>query len=212
MTLPVEHRDFTKARLLEADLLPNPFDQFQRWVDDAVAANILDWETITVATASADGSPAARTLFLRGFDERGFVFFTNYRSRKGRDIAENPRAALVVHWRELERQVNVEGTVAPISPEESDAYFASRPIDSRIGAWASQQSQPLDSAETLEARVGQLRAQFGDGPIPRPPHWGGYRVAPTRIEFWQGRPSRLHDRFEYLLQNDGTWQCRRLNP
>ena len=212
MNLPIEHRDFTKSILRETDLTANPFQQFQRWVDDAVAANILDWETITVATATADGTPSARTLFLRGFDERGFVFFTNSRSRKGQHIAENPRVALVVHWRELERQVSIEGTAAQLSSAESDAYFATRPVDSQIGAWASQQSQPLDSAETLEVRGRQLRTEFGNGPIPRPPHWGGYRVVPSRIEFWQGRPSRLHDRFVYLLQDEGTWSIQRLNP
>ena len=212
MTLPVDHRDFTKSRLREADLSSDPFEQFQRSVDDVLAAKILDWETITVATASADGIPSARTVFLRGFDERGFVFYTNYQSRKGRNLAENPHAAVVLHWRELERQVCIEGTVSKISPQESDAYFASRPVQTQIGAWASQQSQPLDSAEMLEQRVRDLRAKFGDGPVPRPPHWGGYRVSPRRIEFWQGRPSRLHDRFVYLLQDDGTWSIQRLNP
>lgn len=212
MTLPVDHRDFTKLRLLETDLSSDPFEQFQRWVDDALAANILDWETVTVATSSGDGSPSARTLFLRGFDERGFIFYTNYDSRKGQNIAENPRAALVLYWRELERQVCIEGTAVQTSPAESDAYFATRPVESQIGAWASQQSQPLDSAEALERRVLQLQTRFGNGPIPRPPHWGGYRVVPNRIEFWQGRPSRLHDRFVYLLQADGTWRIQRLNP
>lgn len=212
MTLPVEHRDFTRSRLHEDDLSPNPFVQFQRWTDDAITARILDWETITVATASADGTPSARTLFLRGFDERGFVFYTNYTSRKGHQLAENPRAAMVIHWRELERQINVEGAVEQISAGESDAYFATRPLQSQLGAWASQQSQPLASAEVLAARVEQLRAKFDGRAIPRPEHWGGYRIIPSRIEFWQGGPGRLHDRFLYVRQPDGAWTWNRLNP
>ena len=211
MTLPVEHRDFARSRLHEDDLAADPLVQFQRWVIDALAAHISDWETITVATATRDGAPAARTLFLRGADERGFVFYTNYESRKGTQLAENPRAALVIHWRELERQIVIEGTVERVSAEESDAYFATRPVQSQLGAWASQQSQPLDSAETLAQRVEQLRTRFADGPIPRPAHWGGYRVVPNRIEFWQGGPGRLHDRFVYLRDAAG-WTHGRLNP
>ncbi len=212
MTLPVEHRDFNRSRLHEDELAADPFVQFQRWVDDAVAAKIVDWETITVATATRDGAPSARTLFLRGADERGFVFYTNYESRKGTQLAENPRAALVIHWRELERQICIEGDVERISVEESDAYFATRPLQSQLGAWASRQSQPLDSAETLARRVEQLRQQFAGGAVPRPAHWGGYRVVPNRIEFWQGGPGRLHDRFVYLRQDKGAWTWSRLNP
>lgn len=212
MTLPVDHRDFTKSQLCEADLHPSPFEQFRKWIADVLAANISGWETITVATVSRSGVPSARTLYLRDFDERGFVFYTNYNSRKGQSIAENPHVALVQHWRELERQVCIEGIAEQVSSQESDAYFASRPVESQLGAWASQQSQPLASAELLEERLEQLRKEFGNGPIPRPPHWGGYRVVPNRIEFWQGRPSRLHDRFVYLLQGEGTWRIERLNP
>lgn len=212
MTLPVDHRDFTRSRLHEDELAADPFAQFQHWVDDALAAKIFDWETITVATSTRDGAPSARTLFLRGADERGFVFYTNYASRKGLQLAENPHAALVIHWRELERQISIEGTVERISTEESDAYYATRPLQSQLGAWASQQSQPLDSAETLAERVEQFRQQFAGGAVPRPAHWGGYRVVPNRIEFWQGGPGRLHDRFVYLRQDDGGWKWCRLNP
>jgi pyridoxamine 5'-phosphate oxidase len=211
MTLPVDHRDFTRSRLHEDELAANPFVQFQRWVDDAVAAKILDWETITVATVSRDGIPSARTLFLREADDRGFVFYTNYESRKGQQLAVNPHAAMVIHWRELERQITIEGIVERTSSEESDAYFASRPLQSQLGAWASQQSQPLDSAETLAARVEEYRARFAGGAVPRPTHWGGYRLVPNRIEFWQGGPGRLHDRFVYL-RRDNVWTWNRLNP
>ncbi len=212
MTLPVDHRDFTRSRLHEDELAADPFAQFQHWVDDALAAKIFDWETITVATASRDGAPSARMLFLRGADERGFVFYTNYESRKGTQLAENPRAALVILWRELERQINIEGTVERISAEESDAYFATRPLQSQLGAWASHQSQPLESAETLAERVEQYRQKFTGGVVPRPANWGGYRVVPNRIEFWQGGPGRLHDRFVYLRQDDGGWTWSRLSP
>lgn len=212
MTLPVEHRDFTRFRLHEDQLAADPFVQFQNWVDVAVAARIIDWETITVATATPDGIPSARTLFLRGADERGFVFYTNYQSRKGLQLAANPRAAIVIHWRELERQISIEGTVEQLSAAESDAYFATRPEPSQLGAWASQQSQPLDSAETLAARVEQFRARFLGQPIPRPPHWGGYRLVPERFEFWQGGPGRLHDRFVYEKPGDAGWKWQRLNP
>jgi len=212
MTLPVVHRDFTKARLHEADLVADPFIQFQRWVDDVIAARIQDWETITVATTTRDGHPSARTLYLRGVDDRGFIFYTNYESRKGAQIASNPRAAMVIHWRELERQVCLEGTVEKIESHVSDAYFASRPLQSQLGAWASRQSQPLESAETLEQRVEQLREKYANGPVPRPPHWGGYRIVPERIEFWQGGPGRLHDRFVYLRGENSEWHFERLNP
>jgi pyridoxamine 5'-phosphate oxidase len=161
MTLPVVHRDFTRSRLHEDELVANPFVQFQHWVDDAIAAEIVDWETITLATATTDGVPSARTLFLRGFDERGFVFYTNYESRKGTQLTQNARAALVIHWRELERQVCIEGRVDQASAAESDAYFADRPLQSQLGAWASHQSQPLESAEALAHRVEEFRAKLG---------------------------------------------------
>lgn len=212
MTLPVEHRDFTRSRLHEDDLASDPFVQFQRWVDDAVAAKLFDWETITVATATRDGAPSARTLFLRGADERGFVFYTNYESRKGTQLAENPRAAVVIHWREFERQICIEGDVEQISASESDAYYATRPLQSQLGAWASRQSQPLASAEILAERVEEFRRKFAGSPVPRPAQWGGYRVVPNRIEFWQGGPGRLHDRFVYERDATGAWKWQRLNP
>ncbi len=212
MPLPIEHRDFQFPPLRSDELLSDPIAQFQLWVAAARAANVLDWEAMTLATASRDGRPSARIVFLRGADARGFDFYTNYDSRKGRQLADNAQAALVFHWRELERQVCIEGTVARMSSEESDAYFADRPVQSQLGAWASAQSQPLDSAETLERRVEELRHRFASGVIPRPEHWGGYRLTPDRIEFWQGRPSRLHDRFVYTRATDGSWTKQRVNP
>ena len=212
MTLPVEHREFNFPPLRSAELLSDPFAQFQRWVEEARAAEVSDWEAMTLATVSPDGRPSARIVFLRGADARGFDFYTNYDSRKGRQLATNSNAALVFHWRELERQICIEGTVARMSVEESDAYFADRPVQSQLGAWASAQSELLDSAETLERRVEELRRRFAHGPIPRPEHWGGYRLTAERIEFWQGRPSRLHDRFIYTHAIAGTWEKQRLNP
>lgn len=212
MPLPIEHRDFNFPPLQSDELLSDPFAQFQLWVAAVRAANVLDWEAMTLATASRDGRPSARIVYLRGADARSFDFYTNYDSLKGRQLSDNAQAALVFHWRELERQVCIEGTVAQMSSGESDAYFADRPIQSQLGAWASAQSEPLDTAETLERRVEELRHRFASGPIPRPAHWGGYRLAPDRIEFWQGRPSRLHDRFVYTHDADGIWTKQRLNP
>lgn len=212
MTLPVVHHEFLRSRLHESELPADPFSQFQKWVDEAIAANVRDWESITVATATRDGAPSARTLFLRGADDRGFVFYTNYESRKGQQLAENPQAAVVIHWRELERQICIEGKVEQVSAAESDAYYASRPLQSQLGAWASQQSRELSSSEELRDRVEALRARFDGNPIPRPPHWGGYRVVPHRIEFWQGGVARLHDRFVYLRDDSGSWTHHRLNP
>lgn len=212
MNLPVDHRDFNFPPLRKAELLTDPVAQFQRWVDDARAAKVSDWEAMTLATSSAEGRPTARVVFLRGADRRGFVFYTSYESRKGKQLAENPQAALVLHWRELERQICIEGIVSQISAEDSDEYFAGRPQQSQLGAWASEQSEPLDSAEVLEHRVDELRRRFAHGTIPRPSTWGGYRLVPHHMEFWQGRPSRLHDRFLYRLQADGTWSKQRLNP
>lgn len=212
MTLPVEHRDFNFPPLRDSDMLADPVALFDRWVGDARAAKVSDWEAMTLATAALDGRPSARIVYLRGADARGFAFYTNYDSRKGRQLAANVHAALVLHWKEIERQVCIEGAVARLPDIESDEYFAGRPIQSQLGAWASSQSEPLDSADTLERRVEELRRRFAHGPIPRPPHWGGYRLVPDRIEFWQGRPSRLHDRFVYVRQPDGSWARQRLNP
>ncbi|MCX7410904.1 MAG: pyridoxamine 5'-phosphate oxidase [Planctomycetales bacterium] len=212
MTLPVEHREFNFPPLRSAELLSDPFAQFQLWVEEARAAKVSDWEAMTLATVSPDGRPSARIVFLRGADARGFDFYTNYDSRKGRQLAANAHAALVLHWKEVERQICIEGTVARMSVEESDTYFAERPMQSQLGAWASAQSEPLDSAETLGRRFEELRRRFAHGSISRPEHWGGYRLTPERIEFWQGRPSRLHDRFVYTRAAEGAWVKQRLNP
>jgi pyridoxamine 5'-phosphate oxidase len=200
------------AALSEADLDPNPFRQFQAWLDQAAAAGPREPNAMTLATATPDGRPSARMVLLRGLDERGFVFFTNYDSRKGEELAANPRAALVFYWGELDRQVRIEGTVEKTSEEESDAYFRGRPEGSRLGAWASRQSRILAGRHVLEAEMRELEACFPDGNIPRPPHWGGYRVRPESIEFWQGQPNRLHDRLRYVRRGDGGWHIERLSP
>ncbi|MDI3339999.1 MAG: pyridoxamine 5'-phosphate oxidase [Sphaerobacter sp.] len=198
--------------LHEADLAPDPVVQFNRWLTEALARDIPEPNAMTLATATRDGIPAARVVLLRGFDERGFVFYTNYESQKGRELAENPRAALVFHWPALGRQVRITGTVERVSPEESDAYFRSRPHGSQLGAWASQQSAVIPSREVLEARLQEVEQRFASDEVPRPPFWGGYRVAPATIEFWQSRPNRLHDRLRYVRQPDGTWRIERLSP
>jgi pyridoxamine 5'-phosphate oxidase len=203
--------EYTRAGLTEADADENPIVQFNRWFDDAVAADLLHPNAMTLATVDEGGRPSARVVLLKGVDERGFVFFTNYDSRKGRELAANPIAALVFYWAALERQVRVDGTVAMVTDEESDEYFATRPYGSQIGAWASEQSAVIASREVLEARARELEARYADGNVPRPARWGGYRVAPVAIEFWQGRPNRLHDRLRYRLEG-GAWTRDRLSP
>jgi pyridoxamine 5'-phosphate oxidase len=197
--------------LREADADPDPLRQFQRWFDAAVAAGLPEPNAMTLATCTADGVPSARIVLLKICDERGLAFFTNYRSRKARELANNPRAALVFFWPALERQVRVEGRVEQVSAEESDVYFASRPVNSRLGAWASDQSAVIPSRDELERKQHEFEAQFPDGRVPRPPHWGGYRVVPDVFEFWQGRPSRLHDRLRYR-RVEGRWVIERLSP
>ena len=182
------------------------------WYGEAEAAGLREPHAMTLATATREGRPSARVVLLRGFDERGFCFFTNYESRKGRELAENPAAALVFLWSELERQVRIEGTVERTSEAESESYFQSRPAGSRIGAWASPQSQVITSRAELERAQAELEAKHAEGRIPRPPHWGGFRLRPRLIEFWQGRPSRLHDRLEYRLEDGGGWRMVRLAP
>ena len=212
----MSHTDFraeyTARGLTEADLDPDPFVQFQQWLDAAIAANLIEPTAMTLATATPEGRPSARMVLLRGFDEQGFVFYTNNDSRKGAELAANPWAALVFYWGALERQVRVEGAVEPVSAAESDAYFATRHPGSRLGAWASPQSRPIPDRAVLEQRLAELEAQYPDGQIPRPPHWGGYRVTPASLEFWQGRPNRLHDRLRYRRQPDGLWLVERLAP
>jgi pyridoxamine 5'-phosphate oxidase len=196
-----------------ADVDAEPTVQFQRWFDEAVAAGVPEPEAVCVASVGEDGTPSARLVLLKQQDRRGFVFFTNYQSQKGLELAADPRAALVWRWFALERQVRVVGTAARVSEAESDAYFATRPRGAQIGAWASPQSQTLPDRAALEARVAKVAARFGDGPIPRPPWWGGIRVAPETVEFWQGRRSRLHDRLRYRrLDGDQGWTIERLAP
>jgi pyridoxamine 5'-phosphate oxidase len=204
-------KNYSLGSLDEADLDRDPIRQFEKWFAQAIKAQLPEPNAMTLATVDSRGHPSARIVLIKGVDPRGFVFFTNYESRKGREIANNPRASLLFHWIELERQVRIEGRVDMTSAEESDAYYASRPLESRIGAWASAQSQEIESRAALEARERELIAQYGEHP-PRPPHWGGYRVVPDRIEFWQGRPSRLHDRMRYTRGGDGAWRIARLSP
>jgi pyridoxamine 5'-phosphate oxidase len=200
------------TELHESDLDPNPIHQFQDWFAEAVAAGIGAPEAMTVATATREGVPSARMVLLKSVDERGFVFFTNYDSQKGRELAENPRTALVFHWPQLTRQVRVAGTVSDVSAEESEAYFHSRPRGSQIGAVASWQSTVIADRAFLEARVKHVEETYAGVEIPRPAYWGGFRVFPQSIEFWQGRPSRLHDRLRYYRQPDDTWLVERLSP
>ena len=203
-------KNYTFGQLSETDVPGNPLPLFKLWFDQAVRAECPEPNSMTLATANKAGNPSARIVLLKGADENGFSFFTNYESQKGKDLAVRPQAALLFHWHELERQVRIQGLVERVSAIESDEYFHSRPSASRIGAWASPQSSVIPNREFLEAAEKEFKAEFGDAP-PRPEHWGGYRLRPTEIEFWQGRPSRLHDRIHYKL-NGSTWQVNRLAP
>jgi pyridoxamine 5'-phosphate oxidase len=194
------------------DLDPDPFRQFTVWLEQAGAAGLREPNAMTLATATRDGVPSARMVLLKGVDASGFVFYSNYESRKGEELAANARAALVFCWIDLERQVRVEGRVERLSPPESDAYFATRPLGSQLGAWASRQSTVIPGREVLEQRMKELAARFAGTPVPRPPYWGGFRVVPAAIEFWQGRENRLHDRLRYRRAEAGAWQIERLSP
>jgi pyridoxamine 5'-phosphate oxidase len=200
------------SQLLESDLDPNPFVQFERWFDDAKRAQPQMPEAMTLATADEQGAVSARIVLMKSFDARGFVFFTNYNSRKSSQLRDNPRAALVFYWPAVERQVRVEGAVVKTTEEESDAYFASRPRGSQLGAWASEQSRVIAGRGDLDERFRQMDSTYRDLPIPRPPHWGGYRLIPITIEFWQGRADRLHDRFVYRLREAKDWVIERMAP
>jgi len=190
----------------------DPLEEARRWFEEAELAGLPQPDAMALATASADGEPSARMVLLKGIDDVGFLFFTNHESRKGRDLAENPRAALVLYWTELRRQVRVTGAVERVSGEESDAYFATRPYGSRVAATASAQSSPIESRTALEAEYERLDREFGGGDVPRPPYWGGYRVVPATIEFWVGRENRLHDRVRFTRRPDGSWSTARLAP
>ena len=204
--------EYTRAGLTESEANPDPIEQFRTWFDEALASNLHEPNAMTLATATPAGRPSARIVLLKGFDERGFVFYTNYEGRKGEELEANPHCALLFYWGELERQVRIEGRVRRLPDRESDAYFAGRPRGSQLGAWASEQSRPVKDRDTLERRLRELEAEYEGREVPRPPFWGGYRVEPETIEFWQGRGYRLHDRLVYRRSEDGGWNRERLQP
>ncbi|HEX2684372.1 MAG TPA: pyridoxamine 5'-phosphate oxidase [Ferruginibacter sp.] len=205
-------KDYQMQSLSEADVAASPFEQFEKWWDDAENSELEERNAMTLATASSTGIPSARIVLLKSVSEAGFVFFTNYNSAKGKELEENPHASLVFFWKELERQVRISGRVEKVSAEESDAYFNSRPEGSQVGAWASPQSTVIESREVIEKNITDIKQEFSGKYISRPPHWGGYIVIPSTIEFWQGRPSRLHDRIRYTRLKNGGWKRERLAP
>jgi len=212
LSIAALRQDYVARGLRRADLDPDPIKQFAIWFGEAAAAEIRDVNAMSLATATPDGVPAVRIVLLKGISDRGFVFFTNYLSDKGRELEANPRAALALFWVQLERQVRISGTVEKTSDEESDEYFQTRPLGSQLGAWASSQSQVVANRAALEAQFAEVTQRFAGGNIPLPANWGGYRVAPEVIEFWQGRTNRLHDRFRYARQSDSSWLIERLSP
>lgn len=204
-------QDYALSSLSESDVDPDPIRQFERWFADAVTARVLEPNAMTLSTATRDGVPSARIVLVKGVDARGFAFFTDYRSRKGAELTENPLAALTFLWKEIERQVRITGAVTRVSTAESEAYYRSRPVGSRLGAWASHQSAVIASRTELEDELKRVTERFGDTDVPLPPHWGGFRVLPDEIELWQGRSSRLHDRLRYTREASG-WKIERLSP
>lgn len=204
-------REYTQHGLSEAEALANPVDQFERWLNDALAVHLVDATAMTLSTATRDGKPSLRIVLLKSFDPAGFVFFTNFESRKGREIVENPYGTVLFYWSALERQVKIEGWIEKISAYESQSYFQSRPFESQIGALASPQSRIIPDRQTLEKKFAQLAEQYQGQEVPCPPHWGGYRLQPALFEFWQGRAHRLHDRLQYTKEGD-AWMTQRLAP
>ena len=205
-------KDYMLQSLLESDVDAHPIKQFDKWWQQAINSNIDEVNAMTLATVNEKGIPSARIVLLKDYNEAGFVFFTNYKSAKGNNIHHNPNVALVFFWKELERQIRIEGIAQKISEQQSDDYYNSRPTESKIGAWASPQSQKIESREVLENNFSKTEMEFKDQIITRPPHWGGYVVTPNKIEFWQGRPGRLHDRIEYSKDREGKWAFFRLAP
>jgi len=212
MDIAALRKEYSREELTESSVSHSPFEQFSRWFDEAVAAELPEPTAMTLATVSESGQPSARVVLLKGVAERGFVFFTNYASHKGQDLDSTPLAALLFFWPELERQIRIEGWVEQLTPEESFAYFSSRPLASQIGAWASAQSTVVPSKAYLEERYAEMQQRFADGDVPLPPTWGGYRVIPATFEFWQGRPSRMHDRIHYRRNEEDAWVIERLSP
>lgn len=212
MNLSARRREYAQAALDEAHTAPDPVQQFAVWFAEAEQANVPEPNAMTLATADLRGRPSARVVLLKGFDARGFVFYTDYRSRKGRELDSNPQVALVFHWMELERQVRICGAVERVDAATSWAYYRTRPMGSRLGAWASRQSSILPDRAALDAELARVTAEYANGDVPLPPHWGGYRVVPDEFEFWQGRPSRLHDRIQYTRASGEPWNRARLSP